>query len=100
MASASCYPKASAKEPSGQGLQRSNTIASDGANWIGQGALFRNLSAPDIAEVAAAAKKRNFPARQPIFCEDDTVCFVFVLTSGRVKARQFSRGGKEVILRI
>jgi CRP-like cAMP-binding protein len=100
MASAGCYPKASAKELSGQWLQRSDTIASDGAHWIGQAALFRNLSPPDVAEVAAAAKERNFPARQPIFCEDDPVCFVFVLTSGRVKATQFSRGGKEVILRI
>jgi CRP-like cAMP-binding protein len=88
------------KDLSEEWCQNSGSVASNRVNWIRQTSLFGGLSLSDIAEVAAAANERKFPARQPIFCEEDPASFVFVIISGRVKVTQFSRCGKEVILRI
>jgi CRP-like cAMP-binding protein len=100
MASAHFCQRNPEEDLSEESCQNSGSVASNRVNWIRQTSLFRGLSSSDIAEVAAAAKERKFPARQPIFCEEDPVGFVFVIISGRVKVTQFSRCGKEVILRI
>jgi CRP-like cAMP-binding protein len=100
MASGHCSPTVSEVKASEQLLLRSNGIASNRASWIRQTAVFRNLSVADVEEIASAAKERNFPAKQPIFCEDDSISFILIIISGRVKVTQFTRVGKEVILRI
>jgi CRP-like cAMP-binding protein len=100
MASAHFCQRSPRNELFEEWCQNSGSVVSNRVNWLRQASLFRGLSPSDIAEVASAAKERKFPAREPIFCEEDPVRFVFVIISGRVKVTQFSRRGKEVILRI
>jgi CRP-like cAMP-binding protein len=100
MASTYCYSTELGKRTSGQCCQNLDDTSISCNNWIGQLAVFRDLSRLQLAEIASASKERSVPARQPIFCEDDPIRFVFIVISGRVKVTQLSRGGKEVILRI
>ena len=62
--------------------------------------LFRGLTLAECAEVASIAQERQFPDRQTIFREGDSVRFVLVLISGRVKLTQLSRFGTEVIFSV
>lgn len=62
--------------------------------------LFRRLSVDQSTEIAAKAHELGFSPGQSLFCEDDSVRFVFVIIAGHVKITQLSRCGKEVILRV
>jgi CRP-like cAMP-binding protein len=67
---------------------------------IQQISLFRGLTLAECAEVASIAQERQFADRQTIFREGDSVRFVLVLISGRVKLTQLSRFGTEVIFSV
>lgn len=62
--------------------------------------LFAGLSDSAYAEIAAAACERLVARGETIFCEEDAVQSVLVITSGRIKITQLSQSGKEVILRV
>jgi CRP-like cAMP-binding protein len=63
-------------------------------------ALFANIPASDCAQILALAHEKDFPRRQTLFFEGDSVKQIVLLTSGCVKVTQFGPNGSEVILRL
>lgn len=62
--------------------------------------LFADLPNRAFSQVLAAARPKDFAARDMIFVAGDPANEVFLLVSGRVRIMQFSRNAKEVILRL
>jgi CRP/FNR family transcriptional regulator, nitrogen oxide reductase regulator len=65
-----------------------------------QAPIFAGLPLVGYAEIASAAHTLLFRKSEPIFRHGDRAQAVLVLASGKAKITQFSRCGKEVILRV
>jgi len=53
-----------------------------------------------LAELAARAVRRRFPAGQTVFRKGDPGSYLLALTEGRVKLSILSAGGRELLIRI
>lgn len=62
--------------------------------------LFRDLPNRACNHVLAAARPKDFAAREMIFVAGDPAKEVFLLVSGRVRVMQFGRNAEELILRL
>jgi len=62
--------------------------------------LFADLELAHCAVIVSTAHERNYVPRQKLFVERDPITKVILLTAGCVKETQYSKNGREVILRL
>lgn len=62
--------------------------------------IFSGLSTPEARQILSLADSRSFAAKSMIFCAEDPIEQIHLVSSGRVKTTDSNRAGKEVLLRI
>jgi CRP/FNR family transcriptional regulator, nitrogen oxide reductase regulator len=68
------------------------------AEVVKQSFIFSGLSDDELAELAALAIERSFPASEFIFWEGDAPNWFYIVAEGQVKALKHSSSGKEFII--
>jgi CRP/FNR family transcriptional regulator, cyclic AMP receptor protein len=62
--------------------------------------LFATLEDADIAEIAALARPRRCPPRQPVVSQGDLTAELFAVVSGKLKATATNAAGDQVVFSI
>ena len=62
--------------------------------------IFAAVGDQALAELAACAVRRRFPAGQAVFSKGDAGSYLLALTEGRIKLTIPSAGGRELLIRI